>query len=132
MRLYTAFGFLFIALGLIGAVLPLLPTTPFILLAAACFSKSSARWHSWLLNNKFFGPCIYRWESQRCVNCKTKVISLLSMVVMGSASLGFASHSVYFKIAGGTLMLVGALCIVRINTCSSDPALSGVAKNPVA
>ncbi|WP_350339229.1 YbaN family protein [Zhongshania aquatica] len=132
MRFYTALGFMFIALGLIGAVLPLLPTTPFILLAAGCFSKSSARWHRWLLSNRFFGPCIERWESQRCVNCKTKIVSLLSMAIMGSASLGFASHGVYFKVVGGGLMLIGALCILRINTCRSNSLLSGAVKSPIA
>ena len=131
MRMYTLLGFTFIALGVIGAVLPLLPTTPFILLAAACFSRSSERWHNWLLGNKFFGPCIHRWESQRCVNCKTKIFSLVSMAIMGGASLGFANHGIVFKSAAAALMLVGALCIIRISTCATSTEFSKSNKNAV-
>ncbi|MBW2941864.1 YbaN family protein [Zhongshania aquimaris] len=131
MRMYTLLGFAFITLGAVGAVLPLLPTTPFILLAAACFSRSSERWHNWLLGNKFFGPCIHRWESQRCVNCKTKIFSLVSMAIMGGASLGFANHGIVFKSAAAALMLVGALCIIRINTCVTSTEFSKSNKNAV-
>ncbi|MEX1665364.1 YbaN family protein [Zhongshania arctica] len=131
MRLFTFLGFFFIALGTIGAFLPVLPTTPFILLAAGCFSRSSKKWHNWLLGNKLFGPSIHRWESRRCVNCKTKVFSLLSMTVMGGISLAVASHGFYFKLAAGALMLIGALCIIRIATCGSSSEFSPVVKNPV-
>jgi uncharacterized membrane protein YbaN (DUF454 family) len=129
MRLFTILGFLFIALGTIGVFLPVLPTTPFILLAAGCFSRSSKKWHNWLLSNKLFGPGIHRWESQRCVNCKTKVISLLSMAVMGGGSLALASHSFYFKLAAGALMLVGAVSIIRLATCTSSAQFSPVVKS---
>jgi uncharacterized membrane protein YbaN (DUF454 family) len=132
MRLYTILGFFFIALGIIGAFLPVLPTTPFILLAAGCFSRSSKKWHNWLLSNKLFGPSIFRWESQRCVNCKTKFISLLSMAVMGGASLALASHGFYFKLAAGALMLVGAVSIIRLATCTSTAQFSSIVKIPAA
>jgi len=56
-------GFISIALGVIGIVLPLLPTTPFILLAASCFAKSSPRFHRWLLQHPSFGPLIETFQS---------------------------------------------------------------------
>ena len=51
-------GSFFFELGIIGIVIPLLPTTPFLLLAAACYSRSSKKFYNWLLNNKWFGPYI--------------------------------------------------------------------------
>ncbi|NOQ94794.1 MAG: DUF454 family protein, partial [Methylophaga sp.] len=51
-------GLLFLALGIIGAVLPILPTTPFLILALACFANSSPRFHQMLLNNRWFGAAL--------------------------------------------------------------------------
>lgn len=56
-------GWLSVILGVIGIVLPLLPTTPFILLAATCFAKSSPRFHTWLKQHKYFGPIIDHYKS---------------------------------------------------------------------
>ena len=56
-------GWLSIALGVLGIFLPVLPTTPFILLAAACFSRSSEGFHNWLLNHKYFGNIIRNFEN---------------------------------------------------------------------
>ena len=61
-HLLTTCGWLALVLGAIGAVLPLLPTTPFVLLAAACFARSSPRFHHWLLSHKTMGPIIHRYQ----------------------------------------------------------------------
>ncbi|MEO9273409.1 YbaN family protein [Marinomonas sp. 5E14-1] len=61
--LYLMLGWLSLITGIIGIFLPLLPTTPLVLLAAWCFSKSSDRFHAWLLNHKFFGPIVKDWQS---------------------------------------------------------------------
>ncbi len=73
-------GIFFVGLAILGAVLPILPTTPFLLVAAACFAKSSPRLHKKLLDNKTFGPMIYHWQQSRSIPKKAKVISLLTML----------------------------------------------------
>jgi uncharacterized membrane protein YbaN (DUF454 family) len=74
-------GMFFVALAFIGAFLPLLPTTPFLLVAAACFAKSSPRMHNMLLENKVFGPMIYHWQQSRSIPKRAKVLALSSIVV---------------------------------------------------
>jgi len=58
-------GTFFVGLGVLGIVLPLLPTTPFFLLAAVCFAKSSKRFYTWLLNNKWFGNYIKNYQEKK-------------------------------------------------------------------
>lgn len=74
-------GIFFVALAFIGAFLPLLPTTPFLLVAAACFAKSSPRMHKMLLANKVFGPMIYHWQQSRSIPKRAKIVSLSSIVI---------------------------------------------------
>ena len=87
---YKPLGFMFLALGVAGVALPILPSTPFVLLAAWFFARSSERWHAWLLDSELFGPMIRNWESRRCVSCRTKVVAIVSMLIAGGASVVFA------------------------------------------
>lgn len=82
---YLVAGFLLLALGIIGAFLPLMPTTIFVILAAACFARSSARLESWLLGHKRFGPMIVAWRTERAIPRRAKVLAAIGMV------LGYAS-----------------------------------------
>jgi len=77
---HKVIGLFFVGLAILGAVLPILPTTPFLLVAAACFAKSSPRLHKKLLENKTFGPMIYHWQQSRSIPKKAKIISLLTML----------------------------------------------------
>jgi hypothetical protein len=70
--------------GLVGIFLPLLPTTPFVLLAAFCFSRGSARWESWLLRHQRFGPMVRGWRSHRVIPLRAKQLATLMMAI-GSA-----------------------------------------------
>lgn len=79
--LYTVIGLLFVALATAGVVLPILPTTPFLIVAGACFAKSSPRLHRWLLNNPTFGPLIYHWQTTRSIPRKAKRIAIVSIVL---------------------------------------------------
>jgi len=69
-------GTFFIGLGIIGILLPLWPTTPFLLLAAACYARSSKRFYNWLLNNRWFGNYIKNYREGKRVPLKVKVLSI--------------------------------------------------------
>ncbi len=66
-------GSLFVGLGIMGVVLPLLPTTPFLLLAAACYAHSSERFYVWLLTNRVFGQYLRDWRENRGIPLMTKI-----------------------------------------------------------
>ncbi|MCB1850611.1 MAG: YbaN family protein [Gammaproteobacteria bacterium] len=80
-------GWLSLGFGLLGVVLPLLPTTPFLLLSAWCFARSSRRFYDWLTGNRYFGPVIRRWEEQRTMERRVKQRALLLVMVSFSITL---------------------------------------------
>jgi uncharacterized membrane protein YbaN (DUF454 family) len=81
-------GTICVVLGAIGMVLPLLPTTPFLLAAAACYYKSSEKMHRWLLTNKWFGEYIRNYTEGRGLTKKTKITALaLLWVTIGASTL---------------------------------------------
>lgn len=77
--IYIFCGWFALLLGVIGIFLPLLPTTPFVLLAAFCFSRSSERFHQWLLNHHFFGPIVKAWEEGKGIPKQARNFALLLM-----------------------------------------------------
>jgi uncharacterized membrane protein YbaN (DUF454 family) len=74
-------GLFFVGLAILGVILPILPTTPFLLVAAACFAKSSPRLQKKLLANKTFGPLIHEWQQHRCIPRKAKRVALLTIIL---------------------------------------------------
>ncbi len=84
---YIFCGWTALALGVIGIPLPVLPTTPFVLLAAWCFAKGSPRWHNWLRNNRYFGQMVTEWEVRRALRRRYRNRAIVLMVVTFSLSL---------------------------------------------
>ena len=80
---YLVLGLAFVALGFVGAFLPVLPTTPFLILAVACFARSSKRLESWLLEHPRFGSTLRDWRERGAVPRKAK------MMALGGSSVGF-------------------------------------------
>jgi hypothetical protein len=84
--LCIAAGFLALGLGLLGVFLPLLPTTPLVLLAAACFARGSDRFHDWLLGHPVAGPLIRQWRETRSMPKRAKALALgLMALTFGSS-----------------------------------------------
>ncbi len=84
---WLAVGVTSLALGGAGVLLPLLPTTPFVLVAAFAFAKSSDRLHQWLLEHDVFGPLIANWRQSGAISRSTKTVSILSMIAIFAVSL---------------------------------------------
>lgn len=90
-------GTFFLVLGVIGIFLPLLPTTPFVLLAAACYARGSRRFYDWLLANRTFGPMILEWQRHRSLPYRTKITSIALMIVTLGVSIVFFVDSPQLK-----------------------------------
>lgn len=73
-------GWIFVALGVLGVVLPVLPTTPFMLVALWCFARSSQRFHDWLYHHRMFGPPLQKWETHRVIPAPAKFIACTAMI----------------------------------------------------
>lgn len=90
-------GTLALGLGALGLVVPGLPTTPFILIAAAGYIRSSARLYRWLISNRVFGPIIATWQAERGLTMRTRLITLaLVWIMLGGAAL-FLVESLLLK-----------------------------------
>jgi uncharacterized membrane protein YbaN (DUF454 family) len=107
-------GFIALALGVIGLFVPLLPTTPFILLAAACFARSSQRFHRWLLANRIFGPMVREWEDHRSIPYRTKLIAIALMSVTMAVSTVVFVRPLALQLAVGAFGVGLAIWMYRI------------------
>jgi hypothetical protein len=98
----------------LGAVLPVLPTTPFMLLAAWAFSNSSRRFEHWLLHHRWFGPGIQRWRAHRVVPARVKRVSYATMLVTFTLSVASGRVSWWALLAQALLMGYGAWFLWRL------------------
>ena len=122
-------GFVALALGLIGIVLPLLPTTPFILLAAACFARGSTHIHDWLLKQRTAGPLIREWQTARAMPRRAKRVAYMLMLLSFGSSILFLDV-LWHRLMLATLGLVLAVFLWRVPVREVDEA--GTAPGPEA
>lgn len=106
-------GILALGFGILGVALPLLPTVPFLLLAAFCFSKSSERLHQWLTNHRVFGPPIADWQKYGAIRRRAKVIATISIALTFGISLALKVSSTVLIIQAITLSAVTLFILSR-------------------
>ncbi len=98
-------GTFFLGLGIIGIFLPLLPTTPFLLLAAACYTRSSKIFYSWLLTNKWFGNYIRNYRKRKGVPFKIKILSICFLWI----AIGYSAIYVVHILLGRVILILIAI-----------------------
>ena len=98
--IWLTVGTLALVLGAIGVVLPLLPTTPFVLVAAFAYAKSSDRLHRWLLGHRLFGPLIDAWHRYGAISRRAKTAAIVSMlaVIAISVLLDVPTHAIVIQL----------------------------------
>lgn len=118
-HLWLSAGMLSLVLGFIGIFLPLLPTTPFVLLAAFCFSNGSPRWERWLLAHPHFGPMTRNWRQHRAVPLRAKQLATLMMAVSSAVSWWIIPS--HWRWMPGAVCLAVAVWLWRLPTSVPPP-----------
>jgi uncharacterized membrane protein YbaN (DUF454 family) len=116
--LYAAAGSLFLVVGIVGLVMPLLPGTVFLLLAAAAFARSVPAWHRRLTQHRWLGPPIARWEQERCLNVRTKWLASLMLVPPALSTLYVLRDSPVWATVFGLVFLGIAAYVQTRATCA--------------
>ena len=127
---FGALGTLFLLVGVIGIVgifVPVLPTTPFLLLATACYARSSRRFYNWLMNHPAFGPLIIEWRTYRSIPWRVKMIAVTTMVLTFGSSILFFIKDGRMQLAMAVFGLIMAIRLYRIP--SRDIEDAGVESN---
>lgn len=109
--LFFALGWFFFALGAVGVVLPVLPTTPFMVLALWAFARSSQRFHDWLYNHRTFGPPLRAFKERRVIRLRVKLIAYTTMLASLSYAIFVARPEWHFIAMAAAPMAAGAIYI---------------------
>lgn len=112
--LFVVLGFSCVGVGIAGVILPVLPATPFFLLAAACFARASERFYNWLLNNRSVGPAIREWRRYRSIRYRTKLFAIALMASTLAISIIFFIADPYLKAGLAILGVLLAIWMWRI------------------
>lgn len=118
---YLGAGLVFLGLGIAGVFLPVLPATPFVLLAAACFARASPWFYNWLLNNRLFGPTVLEWRRHRSIPYRTKITAIVLMSLTLTASIVFFVDTVALQVALAVLGLLLAAWLYRLPSRDRPP-----------
>jgi hypothetical protein len=111
---WLVFGWIWVAIGVIGIFLPILPTVPFLLLAAFCFSRGSERWHRWLLNHPVFGHPIRDWNERRVIRPRAKAFSAVTISAGVGSVLYFTPPNLFVLKGLVICSMVGVMVFILL------------------
>ena len=116
--LWLGLGLLLTIIGLIGIIVPGLPTTPIMILAAACFFKSSEKLYTWVIQNKYFGEHVRNFREGRCMPFRAKVTAIITMwiFVLISIFVGIPESMILAKIITFLGAATGTVYVIRLRT----------------
>jgi len=113
--LWLTFGLICVAAAMIGVILPLIPTVPFLLLATFCFARSSERLHHWLVTHRRFGPAIEDWNDRGAIRPTAKRLATVSIIAVFTLSLVMQLRPMILVIQAITLSAVLVFIWTRPN-----------------
>ena len=111
--LFIGLGSFFVCLGFIGIIIPGIPTTPFLLLSAWFFSKSSSFLENWLINHKLFGPLIRDWNEHKSISRKSKIVAVIIIIPTFAFSIYSSLNMIIDILLGITCISLCAYLISR-------------------
>ncbi|MGE0527017.1 MAG: YbaN family protein [Bdellovibrionales bacterium] len=109
--MWLVLGWIFVAIGAIGLLLPIMPTVPFLLVAAYCFERGSPRLHDWLLQHRWLGPPLRDWRQHRVIRWQSKILAVVCISSSISYAVIFRDFPLWIKV---TLVSVAASVILFI------------------
>ena len=114
--LWFLLGFIIMSIGIIGIVVPGLPTTPLMILAAACFAKSSQKFYDWIINNRMFGKHVKNYREGKGIPKKSKpiILTTLWIFVLFAVFVAIPDGILISKISTLILAIIGTIFILRI------------------
>ena len=114
--LWIIAGSISLALGIIGIFLPLLPTTPFLLLTAACYARGSSRLYNWLLNNKMFGKYIRNYREGKGIPARSKALAITLLWLTIGFSIFYVIPILIVRIVLLAIAIVVSIYIISLPT----------------
>jgi len=137
--LFVGLGIAFIGVAVLGAILPVLPTTPWVLLAGYCFSRSSPRLHRWLRGSPYFGHLLRDWETHRGIRPRVKLFAVAMVVTVIGLTAIFSGAPDWAKWSAAALGSVGIGVILfwvptvrtrDVGILEDGPSAEGVVQRP--
>lgn len=110
---WFALGLATVGIGAVGVIVPLLPTTPFVLFAAFAFARSSDRWHAWLMAHPMFGPMIEHWRAYGAISRPAKSAAIIAIAAVLGISVAIGAPPLVLVLQGLALSAAAVFILSR-------------------